>query len=80
MSKERTEKYATNLELQAMIIGRDVLIEKIFTLLGQEVFSELWRKTILDLDNAILGDGLDLEQLIDEAYDETDDGEVKVEP
>jgi hypothetical protein len=80
MSKEREEKYATNLELQAMIIGRDVLIEKIFTLLGQEVFAELWKKTILDLDNAILGDGLDLEQLLDEAYNEKDDKDAKVEP
>jgi hypothetical protein len=79
MSKEKKEKYATNLELQAMIIGRDVLIEKIFTLLGQEVFSELWRKTILDLDNAILGDGLDLEQLLDEAYAK-DDKEATLEP
>lgn len=59
--------YATNVELQAMMVGRDVLIEQIFSLMGQEAYGVLWRDTVEALDKQILSDDLGLDELVAEA-------------
>jgi hypothetical protein len=61
---------ASHVELQAMILGRDVLMEHIFRMTGQDIIADLWKNTTEDLDKAILSDALHLDDLVDNVHEE----------